>query len=392
MKRFNLRTLLLIIILGACVGALAFGAPHHARKLSRKQIAKARSLRRRLSAVSEKKSEIRHQIRIVNHQATVAHYSLNEADAQLDEAAAKLRETRSRLDEEETRKRQLGAKLKVAQRLLLKDRAVAEKRIKEMYEEGEAPLLTVLLSSRSSGDLASRSYVVGRVAKEDRATLNRYKQAQNAVFQAKLQADLVIKQIAQNEQTLAAQENALQVARNEKASSLYDIVNQRDGLEQALRQFDRDESQIESQIVESEQIPGSALPIHFNGTFIRPVIAPITSGFGMRFHPILHRYRMHTGIDLGARWGTPIHAAAGGVVIAAQYMGGYGNVVIINHGHGLATVYGHCSKILVSIGEQVGQGQVIARVGATGLATGPHLHFEVRVNGHPVNPERFVHL
>jgi murein DD-endopeptidase MepM/ murein hydrolase activator NlpD len=103
-------------------------------------------------------------------------------------------------------------------------------------------------------------------------------------------------------------------------------------------------------------------------------------------HPILGVRRMHTGVDIAAGSGTPIHAAGGGVVVYAARLGGYGNCVIVDHGGGLATLYGHCSSIAVGAGQRVSQGQVIAYVGATGLATGPHLHFEVRRNGTPVNP------
>ena len=116
----------------------------------------------------------------------------------------------------------------------------------------------------------------------------------------------------------------------------------------------------------------------------------MTSGFGMRYHPILHITRMHTGCDFGAPIGTTIHAAAAGIVIHSSYMNGYGNVVIIDHGGGISTVYAHCSRIVVSDGQSIKRGQYIANVGSTGLSTGPHLHFEVRVNGHPVNPLRYL--
>jgi len=113
---------------------------------------------------------------------------------------------------------------------------------------------------------------------------------------------------------------------------------------------------------------------------IWPVNAPITSPFGWRWG------RMHTGIDLGATYGTPIAAAASGSVIYAGWLGGYGNLTVIDHGGGLATAYGHQSSIAVSVGEQVAQGQTIGNVGSTGHSTGPHLHFEVRVNGQAVDP------
>jgi murein DD-endopeptidase MepM/ murein hydrolase activator NlpD len=117
-----------------------------------------------------------------------------------------------------------------------------------------------------------------------------------------------------------------------------------------------------------------------------PVAGRITSGFGMRFHPILHYTRFHAGLDFGAPWGSPIVAAADGTVVAAGYGGGYGRQVQIAHGGGILTLYGHMSSIAASPGEPVRQGQVIGYVGSSGLSTGPHLHFEVKVNGQPVDP------
>jgi murein DD-endopeptidase MepM/ murein hydrolase activator NlpD len=117
-----------------------------------------------------------------------------------------------------------------------------------------------------------------------------------------------------------------------------------------------------------------------------PVAGRITSGFGMRYHPILHFARLHAGIDFGAPWGSPIVAAADGQVIAAGWAGGYGREVQVAHGGGIVTLYGHMSSIVASPGEPVRQGQVIGYVGSSGLSTGPHLHFEVKVNGRPVDP------
>jgi murein DD-endopeptidase MepM/ murein hydrolase activator NlpD len=122
----------------------------------------------------------------------------------------------------------------------------------------------------------------------------------------------------------------------------------------------------------------------------RPVPGAITDGFGPRVHPILGTVRIHTGVDMHAAQGEPIRAAAAGVVAFAGVKGGYGNAVIIDHGGQFATLYGHSSKLLVTTGQKVSAGQVIALVGATGQATGPHLHFEVRILGVPVNPVPYM--
>jgi len=118
--------------------------------------------------------------------------------------------------------------------------------------------------------------------------------------------------------------------------------------------------------------------------------APITDYFGPRVHPIFGDTRMHTGIDFGASEGTPIHAAADGVIVSAGVLGGYGNATIIDHGNSLATLYAHQSRMIVSAGQSVKRGQVIGYVGHTGYATGPHLHFEVRVDGTPVDPMPYL--
>ena len=126
------------------------------------------------------------------------------------------------------------------------------------------------------------------------------------------------------------------------------------------------------------------------GQMIFPTGGRITSRFGTRTHPVLGYRRFHAGIDFGASSGTPVNAADSGRVIFSGWYGGYGNAVIIDHGGGITTLYGHNSRLLVSEGQTVQQGQAIAAVGSTGLSTGPHLHFEVRRNGNPVDPLGFL--
>lgn len=121
-----------------------------------------------------------------------------------------------------------------------------------------------------------------------------------------------------------------------------------------------------------------------------PVHAPITSPFGLRFHPILHVWRMHSGVDLGAAYGTPVKAVADGVVVSAGPVDGYGDCVIIDHGNQYATLYAHASALEVTAGEQVHAGQTIMMSGNSGLSTGPHLHFEVRLLGTPIDPVPFL--
>jgi murein DD-endopeptidase MepM/ murein hydrolase activator NlpD len=127
-----------------------------------------------------------------------------------------------------------------------------------------------------------------------------------------------------------------------------------------------------------------------SGKFAWPVAGRVTSGFGTRYHPILGYNRFHSGIDIAASYGTLVKAADGGQVVQAAYSSGYGYYIILYHGGGFATYYAHLSSFNVSAGQMVQRGQVIGLVGSTGLATGPHLHFEVRINGTPQNPYAYL--
>jgi murein DD-endopeptidase MepM/ murein hydrolase activator NlpD len=140
-----------------------------------------------------------------------------------------------------------------------------------------------------------------------------------------------------------------------------------------------------SGILRERPATGTRTPV-----FRFPADGPISSPFGERMHPIFHVMRMHTGIDIGAGYGSPVRAAASGTVVVAGYVSGYGTAIVVDHGGGLATLYGHLSRLGVHVGSRVGAGQQIGNVGNTGNSTGPHLHFEVRVNGTPVNPMKYL--
>jgi murein DD-endopeptidase MepM/ murein hydrolase activator NlpD len=169
-----------------------------------------------------------------------------------------------------------------------------------------------------------------------------------------------------------AKRDALQSVKDSKAEYLQEVA----GLQASSASL---AAQIRSaQSRSSYSAPGDTAPSAAG--FIWPVNGPVTSPFGMRWG------RMHEGIDIGVGYGTPIHAAAAGRVVYAGWMSGYGNLVAIDHGRGISTAYGHQSSIAVSVGQTVAQGQTIGYVGCTGHCFGPHLHFEVRINGTPVDP------
>lgn len=175
------------------------------------------------------------------------------------------------------------------------------------------------------------------------------------------------------------------------------------GLELLLSELDDELEEFEGEIaalegeqrrikrkIASEQAKRTATPMISAAGFVRPVPGAITSGFGPRHHPVLGYSRMHTGVDMSAGRGQPIKAARPGKVILAGTWGGYGRTVVIDHGGGLSTLYAHMSSLRVSKGDTVNAGEVVGKAGSTGLATGAHLHFEVRVGGDPVDPAAYL--
>ncbi|MEZ5176555.1 MAG: peptidoglycan DD-metalloendopeptidase family protein [Acidimicrobiia bacterium] len=183
---------------------------------------------------------------------------------------------------------------------------------------------------------------------------------------------------------LDAHRATLQTAADAQQARLDEIDARIDEFESEISALAREESSIKAAIyAASHPTPSSS------GALIRPVPGAISSGFGKRVHPITGGIKMHNGVDMNAHHGDPIRAAGDGVVILSGVKGGYGNTVMIDHGGGMVTLYAHQSKLGVSVGQHVSQGQVIGWVGSTGQSTGPHLHFEVRINGTPRNPVNY---
>lgn len=373
----------------AMIGAAAPKKPKRHKKTTHVS-ASTKKLRQKLRTVETQKEKIRSKLNSTKKQVHAVTGDIDAVDARLETTQAQLEQTQKALEEDRAKQRQLAVALRNSERRLAHDIVDVRHRLRGIYMEGDAPAIGVLFGSMSSGDLAGRAYLLDRVASSDKRALDAYRRQRDILASQTHKAEMLVARINATVEQQKQHEIDLEAARNEKADILDSLQQQQGELQELLGQFEHDESTIEAQIRAAELAAQSrghvSLPTHFGGRLSRPVNAPITSGFGMRFHPILHKVRSHNGIDFGAPRGAAIHAAAAGVVINAQYMRGFGNVVIIDHGGGIATVYGHCSSIVVSAGQKVARGEHIANVGSTGLATGPHLHFEVHVHGRPVNP------
>ena len=189
---------------------------------------------------------------------------------------------------------------------------------------------------------------------------------------------VLVEEQAEKAAAVAADLAALSRKLDEVDASIAEFSDELDGLEQEQARVER--------LIEQEASKEGTAP----GVLVRPVPGSVTSSFGLRVHPILGYARMHTGIDMSAGYGQAIKAAASGRVILAGPYGGYGNTVIIDHGGAMTTLYAHQSELNVSYGQEVAASDVIGYVGSSGLSTGPHLHFEVRISGRPVNPMEYL--
>lgn len=351
------------------------------------QKAKIQDLKSNLSDIRSKRGFLESQLSQTRRQVRSARGDLREVDGRLNNVTSSLAATKNRLKMGLAEQVRLRDELKVATHRLQERREQVRRRLRWMYVRQDTGVLSAVLKSEDLSGVASRAALYERIARADRELFETYQRLREEVAKKKVRQDQLVVEIAALQRRQESQQAELQGVRQDKAAIVSRLWGKQEDLERLIRQLDREEAAIEARIAAYNASTGKTTGLApFRGKFSKPVAGSVTSGFGMRRHPILRRTRMHNGVDFGARHGAPINAAADGIVISASYSSGYGNNVIIDHGGGISTLYAHCSRMFVSAGQRVRRGQKIAAVGSTGLATGPHLHFEVRVNGKPVNP------
>lgn len=266
-------------------------------------------------------------------------------------------------------------------------------RLTVLYKYGLASHLEVLVSVHNFSEFINRFEIVGFFIRNDLKLLEQV-ETQCREIEEERQALTLHYEDLQREKnrigTLKRQhvkaKDRLAITATRRERELSKIQNDNKRLEQELDELEKTSRELE-ETIRNSQGQGPALG---TGTLQWPLKGRISSAFGWRRHPVLKKRKYHTGIDIAAPNGLPIRAADHGVVISSGYNGGYGKMITIDHGNRISTLYAHCSQLFVSKGDKVAQGQLIANVGSTGLSTGPHLHFEVRKNGTPVNPMDYL--
>lgn len=343
------------------------------------------SIRQRAAEMRQKKYAKMRAAQAMNRNIVVNQQRLEVERRSLQFHEQRLEDTRSRLIYMDQRLRRTFAD---ASRL----EEDASRRLRSLYMGERLSMLQMILEANDLSTLLDRLYYKRKIMSQDQKLLT---ELASKVHELNgLKRDLATQNSLLGQTIATIRVRNMQIARSIAVDkSLRDQYrNDAAFYDRAESELLEESSSITVQIRRLMQTRKQSFGVVRNstGSFRWPITGPITSKFGYRFHPIHRRRRMHTGLDISGPNGGAIRAADGGQVIAAGWKGGYGKTVMINHGNrngrNLVTLYGHMSRLAVSIGQSVSKGQVIGYEGSTGYSTGPHLHFEVRVNGAPVNP------
>lgn len=329
----------------------------------------------------EKQNELFQQVQDINGQMEAIQNEISELENQISGKQQEIEEAEAEL---ESKKQEVG-----------RQNHALDTRLRAMYKNGDTGMLQVLMGSADISELISNIEIVQKIYENDIQVLKDLKYQYEALAeQIQILTDLK-QQLEQQQNEKQENEETLSEKMAELESLEKQVAKDNEALEAQLDELNKESEKITEELRKQElAVSSSSGSSYDGGSMLWPVPSyhRISSKYGYRFHPILHVNKMHMGLDISAASGEQILAASDGKVIYASVRGGYGNCVMIDHSGGIVTLYGHCSRLLVTQGQYVTRGQSIALVGSTGLSTGPHCHFEVRVNGATTDPLNHLDL
>lgn len=356
----------------------------------------------RMAQESEKKAQAEAVIGSVNDKLYAIQQQLEAAQRDYQAVANELKATEEKIAATQAELEKTRARLKVRE-------GVFTKRVRDIYMHGQLSYLDVVLGAKDFSDFSNRLELLRRIIDADITLISDIRKERAAIETAKQELETQRARQAQLRDQAAAKRDEIESRRKEQQAILYQAQNDKAVAEQAYNEYQQSSQAIAEMLRQraadrAAQAAAAAAqassgggggsdyyqPVSGSGAMIWPVNGVVTSPYGYRTHPIFGTTIYHSGIDIGVDYGTPVHAADGGVVVEAGWISGYGYAVIIDHGNGLSTLYGQFLIVAVSEGQSVSQGQVIAYAGSTGNSTGPHVHFEVRANGDPVDPSAYL--
>lgn len=348
-------------------------------------------LQQQRSQIDQQRSQISQERERLQNLEQAAQGTLKGLQHSVTTTTGQLKASDSALQRATTNLKQLEHKLAVAEQTFRQKQFSTVARLRFLQRQQVNRGWAVLLQSQNLNEFLDRRRQLRLIYQNDRQALLSLQTDAERLNQQRQQVDQQKNQIALLKQQLLAQKSNVEEQLAFQRESVDRLKSDRRALQAAESQLEQDSLAIASMIQQRMGGQGGiSLVIRGTGQLMMPCVAEVTSSFGWRMHPILGYQRFHSGIDFGADYGTLIQAADSGTVIFAGWYGGYGNAVIIDHGNGLTTLYAHTSEFYVVEGQGVQRGQAIAAIGSTGLSTGPHLHFEVRRDGEPVDPIAYL--
>jgi murein DD-endopeptidase MepM/ murein hydrolase activator NlpD len=357
------------------------------------------TLQKQQQQLNKQRGQVSQERNRLGNLQNVAQDRLNGLQQNLQTTTTQIQDSENRLKLATERLEQLQTDLVLAERSFKARQEATIGRLRFLQRSTASHGWTVLLQSRSINDFLSRRRHLKMVYQADQQILAKLTEEANQIVEQKTAVEQVKNEISLIRYSLLAQKSDYQSQAASQEELIQRLNNDRLALAAAETQLEQDSQAIGNLIqqkvaaAKAREAAQKAIGKRFTegtGIFGFPSDAPISSPFGYRTHPVLGYRRLHAGMDFAGAYGSPIRAADAGTVIFAGWYGGYGNAVIISHGKGLTSLYGHSSQLFVSEGQTVQRGQQIAAVGSTGLSTGPHLHFEVRRDGTPTDPAVFL--
>ncbi|MGD1930400.1 MAG: murein hydrolase activator EnvC family protein [Leptolyngbyaceae cyanobacterium] len=345
-------------------------------------------LQQQKKTVDQKQRELQQQTEQLERQTNQAEQNLNTLQNTIVATEDQIADTEFRLEKAERELKAFEEDLLKAEAAYEEVRRAAVGRLQFLQRQQGGEGWAVLLQSENFNEFLERRYQLRRVYAADRDVLGELKARADEIKNQRAVVESQKTRVSLLRQELLAKKQQYEAEATQQQQLIGRLQTDKAALEAAQAQLVRDSEEIAALI--RERVATASGAVRGTGIFVFPVNGRITSGFGYRRHPILGTSRLHAGVDFGAPQGTTIYAADSGSVIYAGWYGGYGRTVIVDHGGGITTLYAHSSRLFVSVGQAVTQGQAIAAIGSTGLSTGPHLHFEVRQNGNPVNPMAYL--
>ena len=312
-------------------------------------------------------------------------------DEQADAAIAEHRARKAELDDTLARIRENGARLLEVRADYDRKSEQLGKRVRDIYINGQISYLDVLFGAKDFSDLMTRMDLLKRVIKQDFDLVQKVIEEKSEIerTQLSLEKDREKQDEQEKRARLTRQDMEDKVAKRQLIIDR--LKNDKATIDAQYDEFMAASKHIEEMLRQSSYASATpAMVSGGSGAMIWPIAGPITSEFGWRVHPISGTQKFHSGLDIGGDYGMPIAAAQSGTVEYAGWISGYGNTVILNHGGGITTLYGHNESLAVGVGQTVSQGETIAYCGSTGNSTGPHCHFEVRQGGEPVSPYSYL--